>query len=41
MFEPWCIAAAFGILGLGLVFDGLRLMTLAAVTDEKQLPDKW
>lgn len=35
MFEPWCIAAAFGILGLGLVFDGLRLMTLAAVTDEK------
>ncbi len=26
---------AFGILGLGLVFDGLRLMTLAAVTDEK------
>ena len=29
MFEPWCIAAAFGILGLGLVFDGLRLMTLA------------
>ena len=35
MFEPWCIAAAFGILGLGLVFDGLRLMTLAEVTDEK------
>ena len=35
MFEPWCIAAAFGILGLGLVFDGLRLMTLATVTDEK------
>ena len=38
MFEPWCIAAAFGILGLGLVFDGLRLMTLAAVTDEKLTP---
>lgn len=35
MFEPWCIAAAFGVLGLGLVFDGLRLMTLADVTDEK------
>ena len=35
MFKPWSIAAAFGILALGLIFDGLRLMTLARVTDER------
>ena len=29
------IAAAFGILAVGLIFDGLRLMTLARVTDER------
>ena len=31
MFKPWCIAAAFGILAVGLIFDGLRLLTLARV----------
>ena len=35
MFKPWSIAAAFGILAVGLIFDGLRLMTLARVTDER------
>ena len=35
MFEPWCILAAFGLLALGLVFDGLRLITLAEITDSK------
>lgn len=30
MFKPWSIAAAFGILAVGLIFDGLRLMTAGA-----------
>ena len=34
MFEPKCILMALGILGVGLLFDGLRLITLAKVTDE-------
>ena len=35
MFQPRCIFTALGILGIGLLFDGLRLITLAKVTDEK------
>ncbi len=35
MFEPRCILLALGCLSMGLFFDGLRLITLANVTDEK------
>lgn len=35
MFQPSYILMALGILGVGLFFDGLRLITLAKVTDEK------
>lgn len=35
MFQPSCILMALGILGVGLFFDGLRLITLAKVTDEQ------
>ena len=35
MFEPRCILLALGCLFTGLFFDGLRLITLAKVTDEK------
>ncbi len=35
MFEPKCILLALGCLMVGLLFDGLRLITLADVTDEK------
>lgn len=35
MFDPQCVLLALGCLALGLAFDGLRLMTLANVTDEK------
>lgn len=35
MFQPSCILMALGILAVGLLFDGLRLITLARVTDEK------
>ena len=35
MFEPRCILLALGCLTIGLLFDGLRLITLAQVTDEK------
>lgn len=35
MFEPRCILLALGCLFIGLSFDGLRLITLAKVTDEK------
>lgn len=35
MFEPRCILLALGCLTIGLVFDGLRLITLANVTDGK------
>ena len=35
LFKPWSIAAAFGILAVGLSFDGLRLLSLARVTDER------
>lgn len=34
MFQPSCIFMALGILSVGLLFDGLRLITLAKVTDE-------
>lgn len=34
MFRPSCILTAVGILSVGLLFDGLRLITLAKVTDE-------
>lgn len=35
MFEPKCIFLALACLAVGLLFDGLRLITLASVTDEK------
>jgi len=35
MFQPRCIFMALGILFVGLLFDGLRLITLAKVTDEE------
>ena len=35
MFEPKCILLALACLCIGLLFDGLRLITLADVTDEK------
>ena len=35
MFEPKCILLALGCLAIGLLFDGLRLITLADITDEK------
>ena len=35
LFEPGCILLALGSLAVGLLFDGLRLITLAEVTDEK------
>lgn len=35
MFEPDCIILALGCLAIGLFFDGLRLKTLANITDEK------
>ncbi|MCD8175113.1 MAG: flippase-like domain-containing protein [Phascolarctobacterium sp.] len=35
MFHPWCILLALGCLMVGLIFDGLRLITLADVTNEK------
>lgn len=35
MFEPRCILLALGCLAVGLMFDGLRLMTLADVTDAR------
>ncbi len=35
MFEPKCILLALGCLAVGLLFDGLRLITLADITDEK------
>lgn len=35
MFEAKCIFLALASLGIGLFFDGLRLITLADVTDEK------
>ena len=35
MFEPRCIILALGCLFIGLFFDGLRLITLAKVTDER------
>ena len=35
LFEPRCILLALGCLAVGLMFDGLRLITLANVTDEK------
>ncbi len=35
MFEPRCIFLALGCLFVGLFFDGLRLITLAKVTDER------
>ena len=35
MFDLQCVLLALGCLALGLAFDGLRLMTLADVTDEK------
>ena len=35
MFEPKCILLALGCLAVGLLFDGLRLITLADITEEK------
>ena len=35
MFEPKCIFLALGCLAVGLLFDGLRLITLANITEEK------
>ncbi len=35
MFEPRCILLALASLGIGLYFDGMRLITLANVTEEK------
>ena len=35
MFEPRCILLALACLTVGLLFDGLRLITLAQVTDER------
>lgn len=33
LFEPRCILLALGCLAVGLLFDGLRLLTLASITD--------
>lgn len=33
LFEPRCILLALGCLTVGLLFDGLRLLTLASITD--------
>lgn len=33
LFEPRCILLALGCLAVGLLFDGLRLLTLAGITD--------
>ena len=42
MFEPRCILLALSCLAIGLIFDGLRLITLASVTDEKlRVTRKW
>ncbi len=35
IFEPKCILLALGCLAVGLFFDGLRLITLADITDER------
>ena len=35
MFEPCCILLALGSLAVGLTFDGLRLITLASITEER------
>lgn len=35
LFEPRCILLALGCLTVGLLFDGLRLLTLASITDGK------
>ena len=35
MFEPKCIFLALGCLAVGLLFDGLRLITLANITEER------
>lgn len=35
MFEPRCVLLALGCLAVGLIFDGLRLITLASIMDEK------
>ena len=35
MFEPKCILLALGCLAIGLLFDGLRLITLANITEER------
>ena len=35
MFEPKCIFLALGCLAIGLLFDGLRLITLANITEER------
>lgn len=35
MFEPRCILLALGCLAVGLLFDGLRLITLANITEEQ------
>lgn len=35
LFEPKCILLALGCLAIGLFFDGLRLITLADITEEK------
>ena len=34
MFSPWSILRALGVLSIGLFFDGVRLVTLAKITDE-------
>lgn len=34
-FKPWSIAAAFGMVALGLFFDACRLITLTKISDEK------
>ena len=35
MFEPKCILLGLGCLAIGLLFDGLRLITLANITEER------
>lgn len=35
MFSPWSVLAALGVLAVGLFFDGLRLRTLAGITEEQ------
>ena len=35
MFKVDCLALAFGSLAIGLLFDGIRLMTLTSITGEK------